>query len=194
MAKSFKRSFKTPICELRWVNLQGVDTSINKDGSQNKKVACGVVTGEVAEQIAAQIEAIWQEAKIEMGLKKNVANGNIIPKPIVDENGDMTGEYELRFKTNTYFADGKENKVPIYNAKGKEVDLGDRKIANGSQGIIHGEIGYYDVSGQKGLTLYLKAIQITKFIEYQVGVDAIDVSEQVSDGFEAFDNEIAPAL
>lgn len=191
----FKKTFKTPICELRWVNLVGQDVSFDKDGSQIKKVATGVIKdSKVADEINARIQAIWAECKDKLGLKKATCDNEVL-KPIVDENGDFKGEWELRFKTNVTFPDGTENKIPIYNAKGKEVDIGSKKIGNGSQGIIHGEIAYYDAKAKKGLTLYLKAIQITKFVEYKVGVDAVDVSAEVGDdGFEAFDGDMEPAL
>lgn len=192
---SFKKTFKTPICELRWVNLVGQDVSYDKDGSQIKKVATAVIKdAEIAKEIELQIKNIWDECKEKLGLKKAI-NDNSVLKPVNDENGNFTGEWELRFKTNVSFPDGTENKIPIYNAKGKEVELGSRKIGNGSEGIIHGEIAYYDAKAKKGLTLYLKAIQITKFVEYKVGVEAVDVSNEVGDdGFEAFNEDIEPAL
>lgn len=180
MAKSVKVSFKSPLGELRWVNIGqgGIDTSMEKDGSKMQKVASVYLTGEAKDKAITELNTIWENFKTELGLKKGVQAKSTGYKIVIDkETGEETGEISLNFKTNAQFKDGKENNIRIYNSKGVEVDLGDKKIGNGSIGIIHGEAAYYDAAGSKGITLYLKAIQLKSFVEYTENIDALDISE-----------------
>lgn len=192
MAKTLKVPFKTPIGELRWVNIsaQGADQSMAKDGSKMQKVATIYLTGDQKEAVITELQRIWEAFKTEQGLKKGVLPKSTGYRFVTDEDGNETGEVSLCFKTNVKFPDGTENVVKVLNPKGQEINLGDRKIGNGSRGVIHGEAAYYDAQGTKGITLYLKAIQLTKFVEYQQNVDAEDLSAEGEGDFDNFTDVI----
>lgn len=190
MAKNFKVSFKSPIGELRWVSIDqgGIDTSMEKDGSKMQKTATIYLTGEAKDAAIKSLNDIWEQAKAQHGIKKGVQPKSLGWKEVIDKDtGESTGEISLRFSTNATFPDGKDSKIPVLNSKGVPVALGDHKIGNGSRGVIHGEAAYYDAVGSKGITLYLKAIQLTKFVEYEANVDAEDLSGQDSESSEDFD-------
>jgi hypothetical protein len=97
-----------------------------------------------------------------------------------------TDETSFSFWTGTHWADGKPVVVDIYNSKGKKVSLGGKKIGNGSQGSISGSIDVYSHSGACGVSLYLNAIQLTKFEEYttDAGFEAMDEDDDAFDGVE----------
>lgn len=180
MSKNLKVSFKSPLGELRWVNIGegGIDTSMEKDGSKMQKVATVYLTGEAKDTAISELNNIWEDFKNEKGLKKGVQAKSTGYKIVIDkETGEETGEICLNFKTNAKFKDGKENVIKVFNSKGVEVNLGDKKIGNGSIGIIHGEAAFYDAAGTKGVTLYLKAIQLKSLVEYTENIDALDISE-----------------
>lgn len=190
MAKSFKVAFKTPIGELRWVSIQkgGIDTSMEKNGSKMQKVATVYLTGEAKDIAIKNLNDIWEQAKIANGVKKGIQPKSLGWKEVIDKDtGEATGEISIRFSTNATFPDGKDSNIPVLNSKGIPVNLGEKLIGNGSRGVIHGEAAYYDAAGSKGITLYLKAIQLTKFTEYEANVDAEDLSGQDSESGEDFD-------
>lgn len=76
------------------------------------------------------------------------------------------GKTIFNFKTGAAFKDGTPTKIIIYNKNGTQIDLGETKVGNGSEGAIFFDIGTYTNGASKGVSLYLKAIQITKLLEY----------------------------
>ena len=101
----------------------------------------------------------------------------------MDEDGEAiyeeTGKVEFFFSTGTTWPDGSQKKIKVYNSKGSEVNLGDKKVGNGSVGRISGNMAIYDVAGNQGINLYLNSVMITKFVEY---VDGDDWSDEAEDG------------
>lgn len=186
MAKNYKVSFKSPIGEIKWVSIQegGVDTSMDRDGSKMQKTATVYLSGEAKDTAIKMLNDIWEAAKAEHGVKKGSQAKSIGWKAEKDADGNETGNIFLRFSSNACFPDGKDNKIPVLNSKGVPVDLGDKKIGNGSRGVIHGEAAYYDAKGSKGITLYLKAIQLTKFVEYATNVDAEELTDEEGEEFD----------
>lgn len=168
MSSKAKVSFKSPIGELRWVyiNEGGVDTSFAKDGSKVQKVANVVLNEEDAQEAIDQLNKIWEELRANAGIKVLKPKSLGIKYYKDPETQEPTGEVGFCFKTNAYLPDGKDSPVVIFNAKGDKVSLGDKKIGNGSIGIVHGEAALYEFKGTYGITLYLKAIQIVKLVEF----------------------------
>lgn len=96
-----------------------------------------------------------------------------------------TGLISVQYKTKTTFTDGKTKKIAVYNAKGKKVELGERRIGNGTTGALSGASEVY-VNGKKtGVSIYLSSVQVVKFVEY---VDDGGFAEQEGD-FDGFDDE-----
>jgi len=184
MAKNTK--IKTPIGELRWVFItgDGRDQSDNNDGSKMQKMASLVLKteSEACEKLKADINAVWEEykaanpTKIKKATQPKSLGYKVVKDPDTDEETDET---IFAFKTNSFFPDGKPNKIPVYNAKGQKVDLGDTIVGNGSRGIIFGEAAGYEYAKQYGVSLYLKGIQIAKLVEGgSADIDAEDISNE----------------
>lgn len=197
-----KVKFKSPVGELMWCFIApgGTDTSVEKTGDPKamKKVANVVLkagTPELA-QVQEQLKQIWENFRESEGIKQVEPKSNGLKANTDKETGEPTGDYTLCFKTSATFKDGKDVKIPIYNAKGVEVDLGDKRIGNGSIGIIHGEAAIYEFGGKKGITLYLKAIQLVKYVEPDAGIDTEDLTVLYPDAwgepFEAPEGGVAP--
>jgi len=94
-----------------------------------------------------------------------------------DDNQTYTDEVAINFWTGATWPDGKPHVIRIFSAKGNEISLGSKKIGNGSFGSVSFAAGIYDAGkGSQGITLYLNAIQITKFVEYtqEAGFEAED--------------------
>ena len=188
-----KVSFKTKLGDLEWVFLQkgGRDNSVNRDGSKMQYSATLVVDTESPEckAMEAELKKIWNDIKQECGFKQ-IQPKSLGNKVLKDrETGEPIGRTAFIFKTNAKMPDGKDVEIKIYNARGEEVSLGDTMIGNGSKGIIHGEAALYEFQGSRGITLYLKAIQLVKLNKYSGGdVDAEDLTVQYPDAFgETFD-------
>lgn len=65
---------------------------------------------------------------------------------------------------------GKDRVVDIFNAKGGKTSLGGKKIGNGSKGAVSATMDIYEngtgPKANRGVTLYLNAIQLTSFVEF----------------------------
>lgn len=110
----------------------------------------------------------------------------------VDENNEPvfkeTGFTLFNFWTGTHYKDGKARTIDIHNAKGNKVSLGGKKIGNGSLGSIAFTAEIYDSGpSARGVTLFLGAIQLTKFVEFSQ--DANFASQDEEDGFMGVDDE-----
>lgn len=175
----------TPKGELEWVTITG-------EGKENMSgklqyVASIVLDPEnepTHQEVIDKIKAFWDENKPAKFSKEPKSLGvypHTIPDPEgeTDEEGKVirvpTGKYVLTFKTGTTFPDGSAKKVKVYNSKAKLVELGDKKVGNGSVGEIAGAMGIYTnmtPNGKTvvdaGVTLYLDAIKISKFVEFSV--------------------------
>jgi len=179
--------YKTPKVSLVWVKITG-DGEEDLQGRM-KYLASAVLSEEQKDELEAELNAFWKENKPK-GAKKMKSNG--ISKEMrktdeTDEDGDAikehTGNYLLQFKTNATWPDGNQNKIKVYNAKGKPVSLGDTKIGNGSVGKIAGSYDIYAVKDKQGnitnagITFYLNGIQVIKLEEYTAGEVEFDAED-----------------
>ncbi len=189
----------TPIGELKWIFITGQGKKdLNGKDRFVASVSFPADSTELA-QVKNIIETFWKDNKPK-GKVKPKSNG-IREEFIKDENGDSqpTGNYLINFWTGTTFKDGKPKVIKTMNAKGAEVALGGRKIGNGSRGAISGAMDIYQNGPNVGVTLYLNAIQLTRFIEFadDAGFEAQDDAEAWTgeelneDGFEAQESDKA---
>lgn len=177
----------TPVGELNWVFITGQG---KKDLNGNDRFCAEVhyhKDSEEFKQIEASIEAFWKENKPKNAKLKS--NGiRIVQKKGEDGESEETDMRSVAFWTGITFQDGKTKIVKTYNSKGSEVALGNKSIGNGSRGCISGAMDIYDQGvAARGVTLYLNAIQITKFVEYTQDAGFGDTGEE--DGFEGFAEE-----
>jgi len=185
----------TPVGDLAWVFING---SSKKDLNGNDRYSAEVhfhKDSDEAKAIQAKVDEFWEDQKPKGRKRKSCGIRTVQEK---DENNEYqdTDFISVQFWTGISFPDGSDKVIKIYNAKGSEVSLGSKKIGNGSRGCISGVMAIYDQGvAATGVTLYLNAIQLTKFVEF-TGADAgFSAQETDDDGFEGIENEdgITPA-
>ena len=196
--------FKTPKGTLEWVIISG-------EGKENlsgklQYTANLVLTPETDPQHQAFIEKVedfWEANKPDKFTGKCKSNGIYAYK---EKNADgefveVPGKFYVALKTGTTYASGEAKVVKVFNSKAAEVQLGKQKIANGSVGYLYGAMDIYkNVNPKKkdqileaGVTLYLDAVQLTKFVPYAGGVEAeADAEEGGWDCSDLNDSGIEP--
>lgn len=192
MAKYIGSKVKTLIGDLIYVNINGEGVETAQTGQESRmqyKVTLECDTdGEIHKHIQAQVDTEWERYKKSFGLKgrptKNkwgVPMTGITPKVIDDPNGTIdedTGEIKkvecgrtlITFKTNTMF-NGKPTKVMLFDSKGNDItddfEESGQIIGIGSRGVIHGIAQGNDKGDNHKVSLYLKAVQLSKFVPYE---------------------------
>lgn len=199
MAKSLSVKVKSPKGELQWLFISGKGKAVKAKPGSYKYQGSVVCDEKDAKPLKDVIDAFWKENKPAGAKKPNTIGYRpaTVKTDKVDEDGDpiyaeIPGKVEFFFATGTTWPDGKEKAIRTYNAKAREVSLGDKRIGNGSVGYLSGNMAIYDVSGNQGVNLYLEAVQLTKFIELSTddGFEADD-DEDGWDGEEEFEGETA---
>jgi hypothetical protein len=189
MASRTAIPFKTPKGEFTFVIINGEGHANQKGKLQYK--ASVVLDPADPKCIAFKklIDDFWAENKPKGAKKPNTCGyrPHTVKSTECDEDGDPiyeeTGKLEFYSSTGTTWPDGSKKVIRVYNSKAKEVDLGTKKVGNGSVGYIAGNLDVYDVAGNQGVNLYLDAIQITKFVEYVAGPNFnVDDDEDGWDG------------
>ena len=149
-------------------------------------------------EMEKEIKAYWKDNKPP---KKPMKSNGISREYTRDEEGEKvyTGYTLVQFKTLTQFPkkDGKpgnKKKVIVYNASGNEVNLKDKMIGEGSVGIIIGAMDIYNSDTGAGVTLYLNAVQLKKFVEYKGSVKPVEmeVDDDDFDGSELNEHGVTP--
>ena len=179
----------SPVGDLEWVHIDG-DGKPDLQGIP--KYQCDVVlTPEVAEPFKARVNEYWEENKPK-GAKAAKSLG-IYPHSVKDEDASKeagenvykeTGKTVVRFKTGTTFQSGDPKIVKVFNSKGNEVSLQGKKVGNGSRGRVNGVMAIYNINKATcGVTFYLNAIQLSKFVEFTGGAN-FDTIEEEDGGFE----------
>ena len=188
------KQFNSPVGELEWI----FHTGDGKTGLQGQMQYVGnvVMSEEQAEAVKAEIAEFW-EANKPKGAKAPKSIG-LYPhkvkneeKSTPDENVyDETGKWTMSFKTGTEYQDGSPKAITIFNSKGNEVQLGNKKIGNGSRGRLTGMMAIYDQGvAARGITFYLNGIQLSKFVEFTGAGAPDELEDEDGDGFEDLDFE-----
>lgn len=198
-------AFDSPIGDLEWTIISG-EGKANLNGTM-QYVTTLVLTAEQAEPLKELLQKYWEDNKPK-SIKEAKSMGwypHTVPTDEKDEEGKTvyaeTGKVAFVFKTNVSFKDGKQKVVKVFNAKGAEVQLGQKKIGNGSRGRVNGAYGIYEVKAPNGksivnagVTLYLNGIQLTKFVEYVGGPNFSEVEDPEGEGFEGFEDDGMAAI
>lgn len=154
-----KMNFTTPKGEFRWAFINGQGRKNLND--QLEYSIDVVVSAEDAAQTIEKLEAFWDDNK-----PKGAKAAKSMGYKTLD-----SGDVCFTLKTKTTYPSGDPKKIRVFNAQAKEIDLpGEAKIGNGSRGRASGIAAIYD-SGPtaRGVTLYLDAVQLTKFVKYEAG-------------------------
>ena len=94
-------------------------------------------------------------------------------KKVDGESVDITkecspsGVWAFTFRTGTTFPDGKTKQVNVFNNAKRKVNMGERKIGNGTTGAISGKMRMFERGKEWGVSLFLSNIQIVKFVPYE---------------------------
>lgn len=179
--------FKTPKGEFAWANIFG-EGKENMSGKMKFSIDIALPTdSEECKTLVNLIDDIWEDGKpAKWAAKRPPKSTGYRPekRPILDADGNKqygddgkvlaeeTGRTVFTFGTDTTYPSGDPKIVSIFNAKGNKVNLGDKRVGNGSEGKVSGAAGVYEVKDSKGnvtdagVTLYLNSIQITKFVPF----------------------------
>lgn len=177
----------TPQGMLMYVNISGQGKqNYNQDGYNY--VATNFLSGQAAEDMKAKIDAVLGEVPKGKNVKSKGyrqvykdSDGKYFVETTnrkADlDNGDEETEYTaFGFVTATTWKDGNPKKIKVYNAKAQPVDLGEKRVGNGTIGSISGNMQRFDRGRDVGVSLFLNAIQISKFVEYE-GDDGFEATE-----------------
>jgi hypothetical protein len=180
----------TPVGDLNWVYILGEG---KEDLNGNKRYSASVYFNSEAEAepLKAALMDFWKDNKpkgatkpksigmyyeVESLVEPSKISQKSVTQPIDTEEFKATGRIIVNAWTGITLPDGKAKVVKTYNAKGAEVALGDKIIGPGSRGrlAIAGQV--YESGANRGISLYLNGIQLTKFVELSGGssFDAVD--------------------
>lgn len=164
----------TPIGELQWVS---IDTPRTNPFNNNEEYQASVICS--AEEAQDTINQLKQIFKDEHPSKKPQSMGY---KTLDD------GRVEFRFKTKAQLSNGSQKVVKCVDAYKKPFPH-KANIGNGSTGRISGAAGVYSQGANSGVSLYLNAVQVLEWQEYEAddGFDEVDGYESYSDTQSATD-------
>lgn len=196
----------SPFGVLAWVKITG-EGEKNQSGKLQylASIILDPKNNETDAAYIAEIDTFWEENR-PPEKRKPKSLGYYLNDPLLDKDGnkqyddddhiirDPDGKVIVTYKTGIVFPDGKAKVVKIYNSKNKVVSLGDASIGNGSEGHISGAMGMYIVKTKgkvtsAGVTLYLDAIQLKKFVEYTGGDAGFESSNEDDGGFTGVDED-----
>lgn len=169
----------TPVGKLNYVQITG-EGKLNYNEDGRVYVATLHLTGEKADLLKSKIDEVLGEvAKGEFlkskGYRELMEDDEGVYTPTStteerDKGAKPTGIFAFSFSTSTLFSDGKPKKISVYNSafpKPQKINLGDKKIGNGSEGAISGNLKRYkQAKGAVGVSLFLNSVQLSKFVEY----------------------------
>ena len=158
----------TPIGELQWVS---IDTPRTNPFNNNEEFQASVIcSAEDAKDTITQLKQIFKD---EHPNKKPQSMGY---KTLED------GRVEFRFKTKATLSNGSKKEVKCVDAYKKPFPH-KANIGNGSTGRISGAAGVYSQGANNGVSLYLNAVQVLEWLEYEAddGFDEVDGYESYAD-------------
>lgn len=195
--QKFNTSDYVPVLEgeLRWIFIDAPGKPAMDPTKPNRKQASLYVKSDSAgcKAFIAALEGFWNANKAKgQKLKSLGYREETVLKDGGNEDKDedyvKTGLTAFSFWTGANWPDGKDRVVDIYNAKGMKVSLGGKKIGNGSYGAISGTMAMYHNGTNHGVSLYLNAVQLVKFVEFTQDA-GFDAQDEVEGGFEGVDTE-----
>ena len=150
---------------------------IEKPNKKDKLKAIIVVPEAEAKEAMAHIDAFWKENRPKGSKAVPKHKGYMVGTD--EETGEETGEILFIFKTNPVFPSGDKKIVKVFTAKKpvREVQLNGQLIGRESVGKAIGTLAIYEYDGEYGVSLYLDAISLSKFVPYVGGVDINDIDE-----------------
>lgn len=180
--------------DLMWIFIDAPGKPAMDPTKPNRKLASLYADEKAAQPLIDAIDEFWDDNK---GKGWKCKSKGYTPEKVLKEGGDKgneddyvkSGRIIFNFWTGANWPDGNDRVIDIYNAKGNKVSLGSKKIGNGSKGAISGTMAIYDSGlASRGVTLYLNAIQLTKFVEFSQDA-GFGAQEEDEDAFMGVDSE-----
>lgn len=187
----------TPVGEIHWANIKGQGKLKYNKKDEYEYTATLYLSKKEAEPLIEAIDELLEKPPVGCDLKSKGykellkdkegnlyfpnKNGKVIIK-VDGEKKDITkecaasGVLAFPFKTGVTFPDGKPKIINVFDSSkpARKVDLGERRIGNGTKGRINGKMKMYSDESEYGATLFLNSIQITSFKAYEGGDAGFD--------------------
>lgn len=186
MAKNNNVKVVSPVGVSQYAWLTTPDTRFDETGHYKTNL---IINAKEAQSLKAQIDA---EIKKSVALAKEKAKGKAIkeaPRPYEDEliDGKASGNVIFKFKTKAKIIakDGKviPNRVALFDSAGKPMI--DANVWSGSEMKVSAElIPYYTAMAGAGVSMRLRAVQVTKLVEGGSSNAKGYGFEKVKDGYE----------
>ena len=186
MAKNNNVKVVSPVGVSQYAWLTTPDTRFDETGHYKTNL---IINGKEAQSLKTQIDA---EIKKSVALAKEKAKGKAIkeaPRPYEDEliDGKASGNVIFKFKTKAKIIakDGKviPNRVALFDSAGKPMI--DANVWSGSEMKVSAElIPYYTAMAGAGVSMRLRAVQVTKLVEGGSSNAKGYGFEKVKDGYE----------
>lgn len=186
MAKNNNVKVVSPVGVSQYAWLTTPDTRFDETGHYKTNL---IINAKKAQSLKAQIDA---EIKKSVALAKEKAKGKAIkeaPRPYDDEmiDGKASGNVIFKFKTKAKIIakDGKviPNRVALFDSAGKPMI--DANVWSGSEMKVSAElIPYYTAMAGAGVSMRLRAVQVTKLVEGGSSNAKGYGFEKVKDGYE----------
>ena len=186
MAKNNNVKVVSPVGVSQYAWLTTPDTRFDETGHYKTNL---IINAKEAQSLKAQIDA---EIKKSVDLAKEKAKGKAIkeaPRPYDDEmiDGKASGNVIFKFTTKAKIIakDGKviPNRVALFDSAGKPMI--DANVWSGSEMKVSAElIPYYTAMAGAGVSMRLRAVQVTKLVEGGSSNAKGYGFEKVKDGYE----------
>ena len=186
MAKNNNVKVVSPVGVSQYAWLTTPDTRFDETGHYKTNL---IINAKEAQSLKTQIDA---EVKKSVALAKEKAKGKAIkeaPRPYDDEmiDGKASGNVIFKFKTKAKIIakDGKviPNRVALFDSAGKPMI--DANVWSGSEMKVSAElIPYYTAMAGAGVSMRLRAVQVTKLVEGGSSNAKGYGFEKVKDGYE----------
>jgi hypothetical protein len=163
MAK--RESRVSPLGEAKWAHVHTPKDAFEGEGEGKFQI-------DVVFEPGGEWDALGNE--IEAAYKKNPKYKHKPLKKEMDQNDEHTGRYYITFKT------GAQYPPKVFDKYGKDIPS-DVNVGNGSTVRVNYTMDHYDHRGNKGITFYFNAIQVTDLVEYK-GKNADDYGFEVEEG------------
>ena len=176
--------FVTPIGVAQYPYLTKPDTKFNPDGDYKVNLEIDSKDAqEIMSFLDEQLALSVEKAKKENAGKK-IKEGDA-PYTVNEDTGKVTLKFKLKAKVTTKSGDQFDQKVAIFDAKGKPiVDV--PNIGGGSKMKVSYEvIPFYTALVGAGLSLRVRAVQIIELHEFSGGAGAGAFGFGEEDGYEA---------
>ena len=169
-----KRNVKltTPSGTAAWPHVNTPDTKFDKDGvySINLRLPKDDAKDTITTIQSVLKDSVKSAEKENKGKKVKVAPLPI--KDVEDEQGNPTGDVEIKFKLRAVGKNGGEQweqRPALFDASGKPMS---ETVGSGSTVKVGCEVvPYYTAMAGAGVTLRLKAVQVLELVEYSGGGD-----------------------